>query len=123
MRAGGKCGSGDGTTGKGGVAGVRGCCGWVWRGRGDKHTVGAILPDPAGEALAGAVDGVAGAVVGAAADLGAGSAEPAARTDCGKKSEPTTSKQLKPTQRGEGGGSVEGVDLAAPESEHKGEAV
>lgn len=54
-------------------------------GRGDKHTVGAILPDPAGEALAGAVDGVAGAVVGAAADLGAGSAEAAARTDCGEK--------------------------------------
>lgn len=67
-------------------------------GRGDKHTVGAILPDPAGEALAGAVDGVAGAVVGAAADLGAGSAEPAARADCGGKKEPTTSKQLKGTQ-------------------------
>lgn len=80
MRAGGKCGSGDGTTGKGGGWGVV-----VGVGRGDKHTVGAILPDPAGEALAGAVDGVAGAVVGAAADLGAGSAEAAARTDCGKK--------------------------------------
>lgn len=97
MCAGGKCGSGDGTTGKVGE-------GLLYCGV-DKHTVGTILPDPAGEALAGAVNGVAGAVVGAAADLGAGSAEAAARTHCGKEEmkkkeekEPTTSKQLKEAQ-------------------------
>lgn len=59
------------------------------------HTVGTILPDPAGEALAGAVDGVAGAVVGAAADLGAGSAEAAAGTHCGEKER----KRKKKSQR------------------------
>lgn len=79
-------------TGKGG--GVRGGCCWGGGG-GDKHTVGAILPDPAGEALAGAVDGVAGAVVGAATDLGAGSAEPAARTDCGEKKRTNNKQTIK----------------------------
>lgn len=77
MCAGGKCWSGDGTTGKVGE-------GLLYCGV-DKHTVGTILPDPAGEALAGAVDRVAGAVVGAAADLGAGSAKAAAGTHCAKK--------------------------------------
>lgn len=46
------------------------------------HTLRAILSYPAREALAGAVDGVAGAVVGAEADLSAGPPIPAAWTDC-----------------------------------------
>lgn len=46
------------------------------------HTLRAVLSYPAREALAGAVDGVAGAVVGTEADLGAGPPVPAAWTDC-----------------------------------------
>ena len=44
------------------------------------HTVRAILPYPAGKALAGAIDRVAGAIVGAEADLSAGPPIPAAWT-------------------------------------------
>lgn len=42
----------------------------------------AILSYPSWEALAGPVDGVAGAVVGAEADLSAGPPIPATLTDC-----------------------------------------
>lgn len=45
------------------------------------HTVRAILPYPSREALAGAIDGVAGAVVGTEADLSADPPIPATRTD------------------------------------------
>lgn len=50
--------------------------------QGINPTLRAVLSDPTGEALAGAVNGVAGAVVGAEADLRAGPPVPAARTDC-----------------------------------------
>lgn len=55
-----------------------------WRLKTFKHTVRAILSNPAGNALAGAIDGVAGAVVAAEADLGAGPPVPATWTDCTK---------------------------------------
>lgn len=45
-------------------------------------TLRAILSYPTREALAGAVDGVAGAVVGAEADLGAGPTKSASWTHC-----------------------------------------
>lgn len=47
-----------------------------------KHTLRAILSYPAGNALAGPIDGVACAVVAAEADLSAGRPVPAAWTDC-----------------------------------------
>lgn len=53
--------------------------------RESSHTLRAILSDPAREALAGAVDGVAGAIVGAEADLGTSPPVPATRTDCETK--------------------------------------
>lgn len=46
------------------------------------HTLRAILSNPTREALAGAINGVAGAVVGAEADLSAGPPIPATWTDC-----------------------------------------
>lgn len=46
------------------------------------HTLRAVLSYPAREALAGAIDGVAGAVVGTAADLSTRSPVPATWTDC-----------------------------------------
>lgn len=46
------------------------------------HTLRAILSYPTGEALARAVDGVAGAVVGTEADLSTGPPIPATWTDC-----------------------------------------
>lgn len=46
------------------------------------HTLRAILSYPAREALAGAIDWVAGAVVGTEADLSAGPSIPATWTDC-----------------------------------------
>lgn len=50
--------------------------------QGINPTLRAVLSDPPGEALAGAVNGVAGAVVGAEADLSAGPPVPATWTDC-----------------------------------------
>lgn len=46
-----------------------------------KHTLRAILSYPAGNTLAGAIDGVACAIVAAEADLSAGPPVPAAWTD------------------------------------------
>lgn len=46
------------------------------------HTLRAIPSCPTGEALAGAIDGVAGAVVGAEANLSTSPTKPSAWTDC-----------------------------------------
>lgn len=46
------------------------------------YTLRAVLSYPAREALAGAIDGVAGAVVGTKADLSTGSPIPATWTNC-----------------------------------------
>lgn len=56
-----------------------------WNRENKDDTLRAILSYPTREALAGAVDGVACAVVGTEADLTAGPPVPAAWTDCKKR--------------------------------------
>ena len=55
-----------------------------------KHTLRAVISYPPGEALARAVNGVAGAVVGTKTDLSAGPPVPAARTHCKSKKDRTS---------------------------------